>query len=85
MEVIYRKRQDIGLPCIIHVKRILFNQMIKERTFVMTGAEEVSFFLKWDHIGQELLMSMYLFRVIVSEVRLRTFTTSTILSVLQLN
>ena len=42
-EVIYRKRQGIGFPYIIHVKRILFNQMIKERTSIMTGAEEVCF------------------------------------------
>ena len=56
-EVIYRKRQGIGFPYIIHVKRILFNQMIKERTSIMTGAEEVSFSLKWDPIEQELLIS----------------------------
>ena len=40
-EVIYRKRQGIGFPYIIDIKRILFNQMIKERTSIMTGAEEV--------------------------------------------
>ena len=39
-EVIYRKRQGIGLPYIIHVKIILFNQMIKERTSIMTRAEQ---------------------------------------------
>ena len=55
-EVIHRKRQAIGFPYIIHVKRILFNQMIKERTPIMTGAEEVSFSLKWAPIEQELLM-----------------------------
>ena len=33
-EVIYKKRQGIGLPYIIHVKElILFNQMIKEKDF----------------------------------------------------
>ena len=42
-EVIYRQRQGIGFLYIIHVKRILFNQMIKERTSIMTGADEVSF------------------------------------------
>ena len=36
-EVISRKRQCIGLPCIIHVKRILFNQIIKEMTSIVTG------------------------------------------------
>ena len=56
-EVIYRKRQGIGLPYIIHVKRILFNQMIKGKTSIMSGAEEVSFSLKWDPIEQELIMS----------------------------
>ena len=56
-EVIYRKRQGIGFPYIIHVKRILFDQMIQERTSIMTGAEEVSFSLKWDPIEQELLIS----------------------------
>ena len=44
-EVIYKKRQGIGLPYIIHVKGIIFNEMIKERTSIMTGAEEL-FFLK---------------------------------------
>ena len=42
-EVIYRKRQGIGLPYIIHVKGILFNKMTKEKTCIMTGAEEVIF------------------------------------------
>ena len=51
-EVIYRNRQGIGFPYIIHVKRILFNQMITERTSIMTGAEEVSFPQKWDPIEQ---------------------------------
>ena len=45
-EVIYRKRQNIGFPYIIHARIILFNQMVKERTSIMTGAEEVSFSLK---------------------------------------
>ena len=72
-EVIYRKRKSIGFPYIIHVKRIIFNQMIKERTSIMTGAEEVSFSLKWDPIEQELLISQYHIRVIVSEVRLHIF------------
>ena len=59
-EVIYQKRHGIGFPYIcniIHVNRILFNQMIKERTSTMTGAEEVSFSLKWDPIEQEFLIS----------------------------
>ena len=42
-EIIYRKRQGIGFPYIMHVKIILFNQMIKERTSIMTGAEEVNY------------------------------------------
>ena len=56
-EVIYKKRQVIGIPYVIYVKRILFNQMIKERTSIMTRAEEVSFSLKWGPIEQELLLS----------------------------
>ena len=56
-EVTYRKRQGIGFPYIIHVKRILLNQTIKERTSIMTGAEEASVSLKWDPIELELLIS----------------------------
>ena len=56
-EVIYSKRQGIKFSYIIHVKIIDFNQMIKERTSIMTKAEEVSFFSKWGPIEQELLMS----------------------------
>ena len=56
-EVIYRKIQGIGFPYSIHVKIILFNQVIKERTSIMTGAEEVGFYLKWDPTEQELLVS----------------------------
>ena len=37
--VIYRRRQGIGLPYIIHVKRIMFNQMIKEGTSIKTGGK----------------------------------------------
>ena len=46
-QVIDRKRQ---LPYIMYVNRILFNQMIKERTSIITGAGEVSSSLKWDPI-----------------------------------
>ena len=49
-QVIDRKRQCVGLPYIMYVKRILFNQMTKERTSIMTGAEVVSSSLKWDPI-----------------------------------
>ena len=51
-EVVYRKIQGIGLPYLIHLTRIIFNQMTKERTSIMTGAEEVSFSLKGDPIGR---------------------------------
>ena len=34
-EGIYRKRQGIGLPYNIHVKRILFHQIIQERTSIL--------------------------------------------------
>ena len=50
-EVIYRKRQGVGLPYIIHIEIIIFNQILEERTPIMTGAEEVSFSLKPDRIG----------------------------------
>ena len=43
-EVIYRERQGNILPLIIHVKRILFNQVIKEGISIMTGAHELSSF-----------------------------------------
>ena len=32
-----------GLPYIIHVKKILFNQKIRERISMITGTEEVNF------------------------------------------
>ena len=33
-EVIYRKRQGNGIPNILHVKRISYNQMIKEKVLI---------------------------------------------------
>ena len=41
--VIYRKRQGIGLPYIINMKIFIYNQIIKERTSIMTRTEEDTF------------------------------------------
>ena len=53
-KVIHTKRQCNRLPDIIHGKGIHFNQLIKERTSVMKGTDEISFFLKWGPIELDL-------------------------------
>ena len=44
-EVSYWNWQGNGLPYTIHVEIILFNQMVKERTSIMIGAEETRVFI----------------------------------------
>ena len=39
-EVIYRKRQGNGIPNILHMKRILYNQMIKEKVLLSSKVFE---------------------------------------------
>ena len=42
-EVKYRKWQGHGIPNIAHVKKILCNQMIKEKVLILSTVEESNF------------------------------------------
>ena len=39
-EVMYRKRQGNGIPNSLHMKRILYNQMIKEKVLMSSKVEK---------------------------------------------
>ena len=56
-EVIYSKRQENGIPNILHMKRILYNQMIKEKVLMSYKVEVSNLGGKWGAI--EDLMQKY--------------------------
>ena len=54
-EGIYRKKQGNGIPNILHMKRILYNQMIKEKVLMSSNVEESNYLRKWDSIKEDLM------------------------------
>ena len=54
-EVIYRKRQGNGIPNILHVKRISYYQMIKEKVLMSSKVEESNLWKKWGSIEEDLM------------------------------
>ena len=54
-EVIYKRRQGNGIPNILDMKRVLYNQMIKERVVISSEVEESNFWNKWGSIEQDLM------------------------------
>ena len=54
-EVIYKKRRGNEIQNILYMKRVSYNQMIKEKVLMSSKIEESNFWGKWGSIEEALM------------------------------